>query len=160
MKKRYKRILVPLDGSELAELALNDALVMAKLNQAEVTLLQVVSPVKETSGRGTDDYLFLSEDQKAAQKGATLLYLQSVCQRMSCESITVHAVVEMGRPAEAIIDYANRHAIDLIVMATHGRSGLSRWVYGSVADKVLRGATVPVLLVRSYSQQERMRATP
>jgi len=59
----------------------------------------------------------------------------------------------MGLPGETIIDYARRHPIDLIVMATHGRSGLQRWVYGSVADKVLRGADLPVLLVRAQSKQ-------
>jgi hypothetical protein len=60
----------------------------------------------------------------------------------------------MGLAAETIIDYARHHPIDLIVMATHGRSGLQRWVYGSVADKVLRGANQPVLLVRAYPNQE------
>jgi nucleotide-binding universal stress UspA family protein len=60
----------------------------------------------------------------------------------------------MGRVAETIIDYANRHSVDLIIMATHGRSGLSRWAYGSVADKVLRGADVPVLLVRAHPEKK------
>ena len=62
----------------------------------------------------------------------------------------VQAVVEVGRAAERIVDYAAENEVDLIVMTSHGRTGLARWVYGSVADKVLRGADIPTLLVRAH----------
>jgi nucleotide-binding universal stress UspA family protein len=68
--------------------------------------------------------------------------------------VEIETIVEVGDDAAAILDYAHKQPIDLIVMATHGRSGLSRWVYGSVADKVLRGAEVPVLLVRAQPKKE------
>jgi nucleotide-binding universal stress UspA family protein len=152
MDKRYKHILVPLDGSELAELALADALDLAESNQAEVTLLRVTSPIEEVIAADTGHPIFVDQ-QWAAQKMAALQYLGSVCERMDCKNIPVHHVVEMGLVAETIIDYVYQHPIDLIVMATHGRSGLQRWVYGSVADKVLRGADVPVLLVRAHAKR-------
>lgn len=75
-----------------------------------------------------------------------------MCQRKDCDTLTVHTVVKKGPAAEMIIDYAREHLIDLIVMATHGRSGLQRWVYGSVADKVLRGTDLPIWLVRAHGQ--------
>lgn len=72
---------------------------------------------------------------------------------MESETITVHMAVEMGPAAETIIDYAREHPIDLIVIATRGRSGPRRWAYGSVADKVLRGTDLPVLLVRVHAER-------
>lgn len=153
MAKQYKHIVVPLDGSELAELALVDAFSLAQLNQAEVTLLQVIPPIEQVVGAGTNHPIYIDQ-QWETKRGLALDYLTEVGQRLGSEDVSVHPAVELGPPAETIIDYAHKHAIDLIVMATHGRSGLQRWVYGSVADKVLRGAHLPVLLVRAHAQQE------
>lgn len=152
MVKHYKHILVPLDGSPLAELALPDAFGVAELSQAEVTLLQVVPPIEHVIAGEAEHPIFVDQ-QWEAKKLLAQDYLHQVCERVGCPDITVHTVVEMGPAAESIIDYANYQPIDLVVMATHGRSGLQRWVYGSVADKVLRGAKQPVLLVRAYPQQ-------
>ena len=153
MSKLYKNILVPLDGSELAETALADAIELAKLNQAKVILFQVVDQPDQVLYPNTGHPIYLDQ-QWANQRIETLKYLNEVRQRLANGSVTVEAAVEMGLVAEKIIDYARRHEIDLIVMATHGRSGLSRWVYGSVADKVLRGAEAPVLLVRVHPEKE------
>lgn len=153
MDKRFKHILVPLDGSELAELALVDAFALAKLIQAEVTVLQVIPPIGDIIEIDERHPIFLDE-QWAVTRARSQQYLGNICQRVGCEGLSVHTVVEMGSPAETIIDYAHKHLIDLIVMATHGRSGLKRWAYGSVADKVLRGADHPVLLVRAYPKRE------
>jgi nucleotide-binding universal stress UspA family protein len=152
MVKRYKHILVPLDGSPLAELALADAFALAELSQAEVTLLQVVPPIDHVIAGEAEHPIFVDQ-QWEAKKGFAHEYLLSVCKRVGCPDTIIHTAVEMGPAAETIIEYAQRHPVDLIVMATHGRSGLQRWVYGSVADKVLRGAAQPVLLVRAYPQQ-------
>ncbi len=151
--KQYKHILVPLDSSELAELALTDALGIARLSQAKVTLLHILSPIEKVLATGTG-YPVYVDQQWNGQKMMALEYLNDVCNRMGCEDLTVYKAVEMGPAAEMIIDYARRHPVDLLVMATHGRSGLQRWVYGSVADKVLRGADIPVLLVRSHQAEE------
>jgi nucleotide-binding universal stress UspA family protein len=153
MLKRYKHLLVPLDGSELAELALADALSIAQLSQAEITFLQVVPPIEQVLGVETGYPIFVDQ-QWGIKKTMALEYLQGICERLDCPNLTMHTIVELGPPAETIIDYACQYSIDLIVMATHGRSGLQRWVYGSVADKVLRGADLPVLLVRAHTPQE------
>jgi len=144
---------VPLDGSALAELALAYAFSLAQLSQAEISLLRVISPIEEALEAGTNHAIFVDQ-QWENQKMLALQYLHSVCERMDCQNMPVHQAVELGRAAETIIDYAQRQSIDLIVMTTHGRSGLQRWVYGSVADKVLRGAETPVLLVRAHSKQK------
>jgi nucleotide-binding universal stress UspA family protein len=154
MTKLYHHVLVPLDGSPLAELALADAFSVAELSHAEVTLLQVVPPIDHVIATEAEYPIFVDQ-QWEAKKMMARDYLEGVCERAGCPDVTVHLVVEMGLAAETIIDYARHHPVDLIVMATHGRSGLQRWVYGSVADKVLRGANQPVLLVRAYPQQER-----
>lgn len=153
MLKRYKHLLVPLDGSELAELALDDAFSIAQLSQAEITLLQVIPPIDYIVGAETGYPIFVDQ-QWDAKKVNAMEYLQGICERMNCQDITTHKVVELGPAAETIIDYAREHPIDLIVMATHGRSGLPRWVYGSVADKVLRGAHSPILLIRAHKPHE------
>ena len=150
MEKRYKHILVPLDGSPLAETALPDALNMARLNQAQITLMQVISPIEHVM-TGAGDYPVFVDEQWELQKQHALQYLNQVCDRLDCSNIELETVVEMGSAGETIIDYAHEHPVDLIVMATHGRSGLQRWVYGSIADKVLRGAELPVLLIRAHS---------
>jgi nucleotide-binding universal stress UspA family protein len=161
MDKRYKHILVPLDGSELAELALADAFALARLIQAEVTLLQVIPPIEDII-KIDDRHAFSLDEQFQLSKGRVFQYFHAICQRVGYESLTIHLAVEMGHVAETIIDYAKQHLVDLIIMATHGRSGLSRWAYGSVADKVLRAADVPVLLVRARAKPpaERIGETP
>jgi nucleotide-binding universal stress UspA family protein len=153
MEKCYKNILVPLDTSELAELALADALSVAGLCHADVTLLHVITPFDKVFA--TDlGYTVYIDQQWSDQKRQALDYLENVCERHDFGDLVIHKVVEMGAPAETILDLTSRNLIDLIVMATHGRSGLQRWVYGSVADKVLRGAHVPVLLVRAHPKLE------
>ena len=147
--KQYKHILVPLDSSELAELALEDAFSLAILNQAELTLLHVIPPIQSVLAAETSHPVFVDQQWENHQAAAQT-YLSQICNRVNCPDVKVNIVVEMGQAAETIIEYAQEHPIDIIVMATHGRSGLQRWVYGSVADKILRAAHVPILLVRAH----------
>lgn len=152
MNGRYNHILVPLDGSELAELAVADALDVATMSQAQVTLLWVIRPIDHVIAADTGHPIYIDE-QLDTQREAAMEYLTEVGKQFTARDLTVHKVVEVGGPPEIIIDFADHQPIDLIVMATHGRSGLQRWVYGSVADKVLRGASVPILLVRTHANQ-------
>ncbi len=152
MHKRYKHILVPLDGSELDELALADAFALDKLTQAQVTLLQVVLPIEAVIAVTSSHCIFVDE-QWETRKCLAQEYLNAVRERIECETLCVHTAVEMGLAAETIIDYVREHPVDLIVLAAHGRSGLRRWAYDGVADKVLRGTDLPVLLVRAHSEQ-------
>lgn len=156
----FKRILVPLDGSELAERALTLARDLAKEQGAELILLRVASGVDISSGQAfgglvsSEAYnVAITEERKVASE-----YLVKTASEIENLDLRVRWVVEVGDPASSIVGYGERDQVDLIVMSTHGRSGISRWVYGSVADRVLRGGTVPVLLVRAKPPSQRREA--
>jgi nucleotide-binding universal stress UspA family protein len=158
-----RTILVPLDGSELAEEVLPHVEALAKQRGTElleIVLLGVYEPVPalgyyppsarfETPGGAVHvmpkDY---ARGESARQKIITEQYLAGVAQRLEDAGLKVCSEALAGAPAEVIVDYANNHPFNLIVMSTHARSGLSRWAYGSVASRVLRGVLSPVFLVR------------
>jgi nucleotide-binding universal stress UspA family protein len=146
------KILVPLDGSKLAEKALPYAQSLAEKYDAELILVQaippaIVMPIGEFGVLPHD--LGPVRDQEAAQAAEYLKGLQERLrsQGLSCRSI----VLKDMEVAEAIVDIAKEEAVSVIVKTTHGRSGLSRWVYGSVATKVLQQAPCPVFLIRVQS---------
>ncbi|MFQ5855333.1 MAG: universal stress protein [Anaerolineae bacterium] len=148
----YRRLLVPLDGSDLAELALPYAETWSKAFDAEVILLRVPTLPAYVS-LGPDASMLVPSLLSEAYEEADA-YLANVTRRLNAKGLDVHrAAVEPGPIADTIIDYAHEADVDFIVMSTHGRSGLGRWVYGSVADRVLRGAGIPVLLVRAPRAQ-------
>ncbi|MBA7648684.1 hypothetical protein ES703_56472 [subsurface metagenome] len=157
-------ILVPLDGSELAESVLPHFEILAKQRSAElvdVVLLRVCEPcqpdVMLTHARASmtpyspqltvksDEYVKRETDKR---KREAEQYLARVEKRFKDAGLKVTSEMLWGNPADEIINYANRNPFNLIVMATHGHSGVSRWVMGSVADRVLRGVSSPVYLVR------------
>ncbi|MEN9934033.1 MAG: hypothetical protein RLZZ387_612 [Chloroflexota bacterium] len=144
-----RRILVPLDGSALAAQALPVALELAGAARAELILLQAVLPFNELGWdlaplAGPIPTAALEEElmQTSAQ-------LRLAAERVARPDLTITPIAELGYPADVILEEADRRRADLIVMATHGRSGLRHWVLGSVADKVLHGAHTPLLLVRA-----------
>jgi nucleotide-binding universal stress UspA family protein len=139
----YKRILVPLDGSELAEQALEYAVVQAESFGAEIVLLKVLGPLPEP-GMGGRVGVKLAEQQSAE---LARYYLDNLA--AGIKDIPVQVATVEGKPYVEIIRFAEDQDIDLIVMSTRGHSGLSRWLLGSVADRVVRGATVPLLLVQA-----------
>jgi nucleotide-binding universal stress UspA family protein len=154
----YNKILVPLDGSELAECVFPHVESIAKgCGVSNVVFVRVVEPAHlpvaaEFAGAGS----FSEEDAAKARKvqddhnkAEAKQYLNDIIKRSKYDGATLKAEVIMGKPADSIAEYAEKHDVDLIVIATHGRSGISRWVYGSVADRVLRSACVPVLMVRA-----------
>ena len=145
-KATLQRILVPLDGSPLAELALTEALVLSTLPNIEVTLLQVIPPIEEVITVGLQQIAL--DQQWELQKEQALRYLRGVSARPEWHGVQVNVAVDMGKPAETILAFAEKHGIGRIVMSTHGRTGLGRWVFGSVADKVLRATQTTVVLVR------------
>jgi len=89
------------------------------------------------------------DEQWDNERRRALQYLESVCSRLEWRDVNVRVAVEMGAPADTILDFARKQAAEWIVLSTHGRSGVRRWVYGSVADKVLRAARTTVVLVRA-----------
>jgi nucleotide-binding universal stress UspA family protein len=142
-----RHILVPLDGSMLAEQALPLAVLLASRSGAELILTHIVTqPPTEPVAAGDDELAELIRESARA-------YLFAAGQRAMRPGITLHTDIHAGRAAEGILAAADSRHADLIVMATHGRSGLVRWISGSVADQVLRGASVPVLLVRAHAWQ-------
>ena len=139
-----KKILVPLDGSALAEKALAHAEDLAKQFEAEVILVWVLHPLIVMSDYGSSSYqqIVALEQQEAKE------YLVEKEIDLIKDEVAVHSKIMEGQAAQAILDLACREKVDLIVMSTHGRSGLSRWIQGSVASKILHHAPCPVYLVR------------
>jgi nucleotide-binding universal stress UspA family protein len=146
----FTHLLVPLDGSRLAETALPAAATLAKQFNGRITLLRVVRPpdiTTSTSGSAMAEVLAMLRTHSQEEAQAYLHDLQSKLRR---EGHRVHGEVVFGdNVAQIILDEADNQGADAIVMSTHGRGGLSRWVFGSVADKVLRQARIPILLIRS-----------
>ncbi len=142
----YKKILVPLDGSEVAESALGEAEKLAKSFDAEIFLFQVVPFMPVYGSPELVTPLIVDEKQKdSAEK-----YLTGLAQKLKEKSFKVATEVRTGQQvAVEIIDYARETSADLIVMCTHGRSGITRWLLGSVALKVLTRGETPILLTRS-----------
>ena len=142
----YKKILVPLDGSELSRKALDQAEKLAKTFDAEIILFQVVPFLPIYGSPELVTPLIVDEKQKeSAEK-----YLTNLAEELKKRGLKVTAMVRTGQQvAVEIIDFAKETGVDLIVMCTHGRSGISRWVLGSVALKILTRSETPILLIRS-----------
>jgi nucleotide-binding universal stress UspA family protein len=143
----FRHVLIPLDGSPLAEQALEPAITLGTLSQARYTLLQALDPLVAEHTRppyavGLDRRLLADVKEDATT------YLERVAARLRDRSLQVETTLVVGTPAQAIYDYARAHAVDLIAMATHGHGGLSRLLLGSVTDAVVHTADVPVLLER------------
>ena len=144
----YTKILVLLDGSELAECVLPYVewfLKVSKVN--EVAFLRVVKPFKIPGGI---ESALPPEERRRIEEDAIVLardYLDKTISKFKMGKITVKSLVLTGKPAKVIADYVAKCDVDLIIMATHGFSGIHRWVRGSVADEVLHAATAPVFLV-------------
>ena len=145
----YKRILLPLDGSPLAEQALPHAIAIAERFQSELILLQVLVPLPRAPT--TTEATVLRAEEATAVLARE--YLKRVAASVQEPSITVQVITIEGRPHFQILQYAETNQVDMIVMCSRGQSGLSRWMIGSVADRVMRGANVPVLLVRAHEKE-------
>ena len=142
----YERILVPLDGSELSEAILPFVERMAGPLDSEVILLTVVLlPVAATVGVGG----MLSPDELASREGEALRQLSPVKARLETKGVRVRTVVTVGEAADGICRVAVQEAADLIAMSTHGRGGVGRLLFGSVALGVLRQSALPVLMIRA-----------
>lgn len=152
MSGLYQKILLPLDGSEFSAEALPHAEEMARSSGAKLILFQVVvdTPdyvVAQVEGVGLTTVTHDDSKQNQAVDTAQS-YLDDLVVSLRHRQIDAVADIGEGDPATAIVEYAQREAVDLIVMSTHGRTGLARWTYGSVAHKVLQAAPCAVLVVR------------
>lgn len=149
----YHKILVPLDGSNEAECVIPHVETLAKTGPAEIEIISIVQPVEIPSkGRiaiSEDDLKNITDDIKAESHK----YLDQIAARLQRSGIKVHPIILTGKPAESLIEYIENNDIDLVIMATHGRSGITRLFWGSIAEKVLRSVDVPVLLVKNASTE-------
>ena len=147
----YQKILVPLDGSELAECVLPHLESIAQGCKAKnITFLRVVEPLPITRMYG--EYAFNDKDVQrleAEHVNAAKEYLTNVISRFEFKGTNVKSEVLIGKTADNIADYATENDVDLVIIATHGRSGVSRWLRGSVADRVLRSSCVSTLMIRA-----------
>jgi len=144
----FKRILVTLDGSDFSERALEPSFHVAQKFNAEVLLLRVLSPetVAAAAGAGPQ-YIELADLHEQRDRGEAEAYLRALKRLWEPTEVVVTTRVAMGAPPEQILCAAAESGADLIVMSTHGRSGISRFLYGSVAEAVLRGTQLPLLLI-------------
>lgn len=141
----YKKILVPLDGSELSESVLSHVITIATSCQVpEVVLMRVREPLDKNVRDTLDAKIAVELDE--AYSDEVVSYLGKIAAALKRKGITINIVVLSGNPAEEIIKYSKLNGVDLIIMSTHGRSGFSRLMFGSVADEVIRQTEVPVLL--------------
>jgi nucleotide-binding universal stress UspA family protein len=142
-----QRILVPLDGSEMAEHVLSMVTPIAQALDAELILFQV--PIAHVDGWMTGEWFVPMQGVLATAERDAHVYLSEVCSRLKKQGLRVTTATTMGSVAESIIEYAEANHVDLVAMCTHGRTGLARWTLGSVADRVLRAGSTPILLVRA-----------
>lgn len=134
----WKKILVPLDGSDLAELALPYAEELANAFKSEIILLHV------------------SEPSESHYRHMHQLYIEEVVQRIKGRVGKVSPVVITGKPADEIISYAEKNDVGLVIITSHGRSGILSWATGSIASKLLQGINLPLLLVRAVKPEGKL----
>jgi len=143
----FQRILVPLDGSLRAEQALPVAARIARASGSTVFLVQVVSPVIDYSG-GMAPVPLMSGQVIESQMAAATEYLNAIAASEALAGIETRTEVSCGQPALFLLGAVQSYGIDLAVLCSHGRTGFSRWVLGSVAYALVHQSTVPVLVLR------------
>lgn len=150
----YNNIMVPLDGSELAECVFPHLEAIASgCGTTKVVFVRVVDPARlPVSVPARGEFGFREKDRKQLEdqrKSAAREYLERIADSHMLTGTEVDVTVLAGKIAESLTDFAENNDIDLILIASHGRSGISRWVLGSVAERTLRSSCVPVLMVRA-----------
>jgi nucleotide-binding universal stress UspA family protein len=153
----YKKIMVPLDGSELAECVLPHVeSIITGCQVSTIVFVRVIEPAPEayrgSYAPGEFDYGKIHENTKRIEeerKSSAEKYLKELVSRLTQNEVKFQTKVLAGKAADSLIDYSEANDIDLILMATHGRSGVGRWIRGSMADRILRASRAPVLMVRA-----------
>ncbi len=139
-------VLIPFDGSEESNRALSHAL--AHFSDAELTALHVINPAEAVQITEEDGVPPMPEDWYESSREQANQTLKRAVEEAETVDVDLTTAIEVGQPARTIIEYADDHNIDHIVMGSHGRSGVSRILLGSVAETVMRRSDVPVTIVR------------
>jgi nucleotide-binding universal stress UspA family protein len=150
----YSKIMVPLDGSELAECVLPHVqAITSGCKIATVVFVRVIDPGTVSAtlpAQGELGYQEKSRRQREEERKKNAeAYLKKIVDSISIENAVLNYEVLEGRVAETLADWAKKNNIDLIVIASHGRSGIGRWVMGSVADRIMRSVCIPVMMIRA-----------
>jgi nucleotide-binding universal stress UspA family protein len=159
----FKRLLIPLDGSRFGSRAIRYAADVAQKFSAEIVLLQVVKPatpvpVSSTvspgmgSPQSAEIAMETALDVEKRERARARRYLRRKVSDLESRNIKASYQVLVGDPAQSIMDFADKKKTDLVVMTTHGKSGLKRAIMGSVADSVIRESGKPVLVVRPQTK--------
>lgn len=150
----FHHLMIPLDGSDLAEQALKPALQLGRLMEANYTLLRVVKPaLMLDSNQGWPVMTGMNEKLTWQTLDEAQGYLDQIAVRLRRQGLNVQTrTVLHAHPADAILEETRERGADLLVLATHGRGGIRRLLLGSVADKVLRGGTTPMLVCRPHTE--------
>lgn len=147
----YRKVVVPLDGSVLAESVLSHVAELIRDRGSQVYLLSITPMMKAVIPPFLD--LHLRGEERHPAEEELRQYLQAVAQQLDQLATDVQINVRSGRPADEILTFVDEVGADLVAMSAHGRSGIGRWVFGSVTDRVLRATKCPVLLVRTPHQK-------
>jgi nucleotide-binding universal stress UspA family protein len=148
-ERKFGEIMVPLDGSDLAEAVLEPVAELARLWDSEISLIQVVRPIVLTNDPQVAFPVGYSEQATAIRRDKAHDYVRGLAERLRSLGIKANGTAVIGGDvAETLIDLATPERVGMIALATHGSGGAKRLVLGSVADKLVRGAAVPVLVVR------------
>ena len=150
----YNKIMVPLDGSDLAECVMPHVeAITTGCKITNVVFVRVVNPIHlPVSVPAKGDFGFSENERHELEeqhKQTADTYLKQIVENTRLEGAVLGYEVLVGKVADTLAHWAEKNGVDLIVIASHGRSGVSRWVMGSVADRVLRSACVPVLMIRA-----------
>ncbi|GAB4575323.1 MAG: universal stress protein [Anaerolineae bacterium] len=147
----YRRILVPLDGSDWSESAIPHAIQIARSHDAEIILLTAYQkPMHEYE----DQMALANVTQISDQiRDRARNYMMARRNELRAQGVNASFIIVEGKPpADAICEYVEQENIDLVIMSTHGRTGLARFLFGSVAQKVLQAVRVPVMLIHPDQQ--------
>lgn len=145
----YKRLLVPLDRSPFSEAALPYARALGRQFGSELVLVSVLEPLSPAAAEWAPHMSEMVLEMRNTAHRRTEAYLQALRGELTAEGFSVEThVVEQAGVVQALLELTQARSVDTIVMTTHGRTGLRRWMLGSVAERLVRQSRVPVLLVR------------
>ena len=150
----YNKIMVPLDGSELAECALPHVeAITTGCKITNVVFVRVVEPIQLPARLPAQGELgFQEKDRREIDEQRNITaeaYLEKIVQKTALGGAAASYEVLAGNVSETLANWAEQNDVDLIIIASHGRSGVSRWVMGSVADRILRYVCVPIMMIRA-----------
>ena len=143
---KFKRIMIPLDGSEFADVALDPALAILESMGAEMVLFRAAQPVPRTQKLAERPDVY--NDVVAATYREAEAYLKDLQARLGYEQFSIEYRPASAGVARQMLDFAADHGVDLIVLSSHGRTGVDRWIHGNLAYKILTGCTCSSLVVR------------